>query len=416
MPAWLAVADWKKLAKEHPEAAKADAVPKALEAFAKAKGDDDESLDAIKLVVTKAEAAKKSAKAKEVVGYLEKLIKEAGDEQKGFEAKLKARGAGGDEDSEDGSEGKQLKGQLKRALRASAEEPRSFVVALGKVSGLVLPKGPAVAGEHKKRARAMRTGNGKLLTGRCYGEAGKLVFEFAKAPPGGMAKTIKKAAFIHAELVIGVKVRGPGVEIDDENDIDEIADLGTDGDEADDDLTAAESGGATGDTATNIPVPPVADKPEGPTAEPTTDAPTVTATPPAGKPPVSLVALQQSRLVWEATLKKVRADGVKLTSAMVDRFDGESDQGEAQRAAGRVDESLARFNEDLTEILDEALNAEDPEDRAALNAEAASVIDGFLKDLDADPVITLLDTNPFVPVAIHKTLSSTLKTLASKLS
>ena len=64
MPAWLAVADWKKLAKEHPEAAKADAVPKALEAFAKAKGDDDESLDAIKLVVTKAEAAKKSAKKK----------------------------------------------------------------------------------------------------------------------------------------------------------------------------------------------------------------------------------------------------------------------------------------------------------------------------------------------------------------
>src|SRR5205809_249678 len=78
MPSTFSIADWKKLVKEHPEAAGADAVPKALESYSKAEAKDDPEgiLDALKTMITKAEAAKKSVKKKEVVGYLEKMIKE----------------------------------------------------------------------------------------------------------------------------------------------------------------------------------------------------------------------------------------------------------------------------------------------------------------------------------------------------
>ena len=41
MPSTFSIADWKKLVKEHPEAAGADAVPKALESYSKAEAKDD---------------------------------------------------------------------------------------------------------------------------------------------------------------------------------------------------------------------------------------------------------------------------------------------------------------------------------------------------------------------------------------
>ncbi len=174
------------------------------------------------------ESAKKKNKKKEVVAYLEKMLKEAEAERKeALDKKAKAKPTDEENEEEDG-EGAQLFSGLKRALMRKPEDAKLFVVALGKVCGLVLPKGPALSGEHKKRARAMRVGSGKLLEGRCYGDAGKYVFEFEGNPPGGLARAIKKAVLIHCEKSIKVKVKGPGGEFDDENDLDEMTDLGTD--------------------------------------------------------------------------------------------------------------------------------------------------------------------------------------------
>jgi hypothetical protein len=129
-----------------------------------------------------------------------------------------------------------------------------------------------------------------------------------------------------------------------------------------------------------------------------------------------MVTLQQSRLAWEATLKKVRADKAKLTKEIVDRFQGDPGLEQAQRAAARVTQALESFDEELTDILDRALNAENPEARSKFHGEAAAIIEAYLANLDADPVIAMLDTNPYMPVAIHKTLATTLNMLASKLS
>src|SRR6185437_15449114 len=98
--------------------------------------------------------------------------------------------------------------------KLDADRAKPFVLALGsKAHGLVIAKGNAVGGEHKKRARAMRTGNGRVFLGRCYGEKGKYVFEFGVKPPGGLAKALKKAAGAHTDLPpIRLLVRGPGAE------------------------------------------------------------------------------------------------------------------------------------------------------------------------------------------------------------
>jgi hypothetical protein len=254
MPSTLTVADWKKLARQHPEAAGAEAVPKALESYAKAEAGRDHGalLKAIETVISKAEAAKKSIKKKEVVSYLEKMIKEAEAERKTVEAEKESASA--DDGEEDKPGEKLLKAQLKRALKCKPEDPRPFVVALGKVSGLVLAKGPTIGGDHKKLARQMRVGNGKLLAGVCYGESGKHVFELAVPPPGGLAKALKKAALVQGEMKIKVLVRGPGVEFDDENDLDEIADLGTDdGDEGE--ATAPDTGAEAEDSGAGAETP-----------------------------------------------------------------------------------------------------------------------------------------------------------------
>ncbi len=137
---------------------------------------------------------------------------------------------------------------------------------------------------------------------------------------------------------------------------------------------------------------------------------------PAPRRAISMVALQQSRLAWEATLKKVRAEGTKLTTAMVDHFKGHPAADDARRATERINAALGLFNEELMDVLDKALNAADADERGARHDEAAALINDYVNDLASDPVIAMLDANPFVPVAIQKTLSTTLKTLASKLA
>ena len=111
----------------------------------------------------------------------------------------------------------------------------------------------------------------------------------------------------------------------------------------------------------------------------------------------------------------MEADQKKLTAAMIDLFQGEADLPDVQRVADRINMSLELFDQELSDTLDKAANAETPEARAEWHREAVAILDDYRDGFDADPVFALLDTNPYVPVAIHKTLSTALQTLASKL-
>jgi hypothetical protein len=165
--------------------------------------------------------------------------------------------------------------------------------------------------------------------------------------------------------------------------------------------SASHASGADGAQATSA-------KPQAGSAPPTRPAGAG-----AAKAPVSLDGLQQS---WQAALKKVRSDEAKLVKEMVVRLEGHPGLAEAKRAAQRVTDALKPFDQQLSNVLDKVVKSDNPNDRGVWQKRASALIGTYVTSLDKDPVIAMLDSNPFMPVAIHKTLSTALKWLASKLS
>src|SRR5262245_44090763 len=243
MPNALSSADWKKVLKDHKDAPDTADVTKALDAYSKAEPKAKDApqpvLDALEKVVGAAKAAKsanaKDKKRKPVVDFLDDVLKDAATMKVKAERFLQEKNErdreGKDEDEGGDNERAMLTERLIKVKKLEADAAKPFVLALGgKSHGLVIAKTAALSGDHKKRARNMREGNGRLFEGVVFGEKGKYVFLMGTKPPGGLAKAIKKAALKHTDLPpIRVLVRGPdGFELDDETDADEMADLGTD--------------------------------------------------------------------------------------------------------------------------------------------------------------------------------------------
>ena len=174
---------------------------------------------------------------------------------------------------------------------------------------------------------------------------------------------------------------------------------------------------AKGDSGKPPPAPPTPEssKEKGPSAEPSKEKPPKAPPPKGGAKGVSNVVLQQSRLAWDAARKKVASDIVKLQKAIVDAFQGESELAAATKAAQKLDGLLKLFDERLSDKLDQALNAAEPEVRQKHMRDAAGQLRRYRGMLDKNPLVKEIDGNPFAPVSVHKTLSSTLALLESKL-
>jgi len=149
------------------------------------------------------------------------------------------------------------------------------------------------------------------------------------------------------------------------------------------------------------------------TSAPSSDAPdTQTKTPRDG----AFVALQQSRLAWEAARKKASADLLLVKQTILEDFDGEPEIGEAAEAAGRLEGALATFDMSLTNLLDRALTAADTDQRRRLHVEAGAMVTRYRAHLAANELLSRIDDNPFVAVSIHKSLDTALKFMAGKLA
>ena len=139
-------------------------------------------------------------------------------------------------------------------------------------------------------------------------------------------------------------------------------------------------------------------------------------TPPPGQPapPGIKVTYAKSRLAWLATRKKLKSDIERLRGVLITAFAG-NDQFTGIDAAYTqfVSPVLAALDESLADKLDEASNAADPASRAKLVDEARAIMRQYEDYLAGAPVITALDSNPIVPLAIRQTLTVTLTTLAN---
>jgi hypothetical protein len=134
-----------------------------------------------------------------------------------------------------------------------------------------------------------------------------------------------------------------------------------------------------------------------------------TATAPTG----GAVAYGKARLIWTATHQKVVADIEKLRAELVATYQAEGLAGDVEKRYSAVVAPLMdTLDDSLADKLDEVTNATDPALRTQLVAEAREIITRYTGVL-SNPVVADLDTNPFVPMSIQKTLSATLTGLSA---
>lgn len=219
LPNYLSKKDWKSVlgAKEHKNVKKTG-ISDVLDSWASAQKKDDlgRMVSALEAVIDKAEQVKAKQKAyPNLVDFLKKTI----DAAKAEERKLAPRLAAVDDD-DDGDNDGDLGKSLRKIRQLDIGKAWNFVLVPGKPSsGLVVNK-KAIKKKQIVQAFEMKGKRGPFFTGKIFGEAGKFVLDLGDdKPPAGLAKAAKNAAKLHAEMGIKVIVRGGGVDLDDDTDI-----------------------------------------------------------------------------------------------------------------------------------------------------------------------------------------------------
>lgn len=121
----------------------------------------------------------------------------------------------------------------------------------------------------------------------------------------------------------------------------------------------------------------------------------------------------KSRVAWTATRAKVDTELQKLSKAIMEASAGEDMiDGLEDQFFKVVDPVLAELDESLSDTLAAAADADGAE-REELLDDARKTIARYKKFVESNSIISDLDNNPFVTLAIGKTLTSTLTTLTS---
>ena len=113
---------------------------------------------------------------------------------------------------------------------------------------------------------------------------------------------------------------------------------------------------------------------------------------------VSIVKLGKARLEWAAHKKRMFAEINRLKNAVQKAYQTAPDmQGAVSGGLAKLDTALSQFSDDLADQLDAVLNESDPDRQQKLSGEAAKTAAGFLAFCDADPVVSAIDGNEFLP-------------------
>src|SRR6185437_9358365 len=130
----------------------------------------------------------------------------------------------------------------------------------------------------------------------------------------------------------------------------------------------------------------------------------------------SIAALQKSRLVWESTRKSIQTQLKELEGAVLNavRKHNEDESTEDEYEEGEVTQSiptlhtlLEKYDTRLIDKLDEALNA-GPDQRPALQQQAAGIIKEYQTILAGDTNLALVDSSGLLPAAIKPIVEKTL--------
>jgi len=124
-------------------------------------------------------------------------------------------------------------------------------------------------------------------------------------------------------------------------------------------------------------------------------------------------ALAKSSEIWKRTLDKVQSEIEKLRAAIVTAYQTQAMVGDIEanyraKVAG-VTETLKEVG--LSDKLDAVAAAADMDQRVALIGEVRGIIQRCQSYLASTPLLADLDENPFEPIAIRNTVSTSLSML-----
>ncbi|MEX0369593.1 MAG: hypothetical protein AB3N09_03120 [Tateyamaria sp.] len=127
------------------------------------------------------------------------------------------------------------------------------------------------------------------------------------------------------------------------------------------------------------------------------------------------VQLQKMRVAWDGARKQASRDLQKLEKSIVATFANEPELVQVAEIARGMSASLDRLDASLIDCLDDALSAEDPNARESHSAKAAKITRQYIGILDTDPVLKIVEDNPFVPVKITTPMREALQDLSGVL-
>ncbi len=139
---------------------------------------------------------------------------------------------------------------------------------------------------------------------------------------------------------------------------------------------------------------------------------------PAAPPldPAKKAALEASPKIWNDTIQVVTTGVSALKEAIRKDFANEAPEvvADIEKNLSRIDQVTARFDKQLADLLDGVNAATDEAARKAGLAKARSVLADHIKYAASEPLIGMIDQNPFgVSPDIKKTLVANLTQLAN---
>jgi hypothetical protein len=151
--------------------------------------------------------------------------------------------------------------------------------------------------------------------------------------------------------------------------------------------------------------------------QPSTNGASQAAPAPNGSAPpdasATAATIAKARTAWTATRQKVQGDLGKLHDQFGSAFKGHEQEDQITKAfRDRVGTVLDALDEGLADALDSVNKAKDPGERAQLVQQARTLLQKYQQHVATDPTIAALDSNPFVPLAVAKTMSATIDALS----
>lgn len=123
---------------------------------------------------------------------------------------------------------------------------------------------------------------------------------------------------------------------------------------------------------------------------------------------------RKSRQVWLATRAKIDADIKKLSKTILSiDHDGAFGDDLEQNFLSAIDPVLSTLDDSLADILSDAEKAASADEAAAKLDQARTTVGLYQQFVQSDDTIRQLDQNPFMPLAIAKTLNASLAALAA---